>query len=479
MSIIQTLAADTISLILRYASIPTLDFESHDNRTTGVERVRPDLYYLGRVCRRWYDISRCTPSTWQNITIFIDAPHTRETLSISPLNTYLTRSAPLNVRVYLLRKLRIPPSLDLNERQSVEVLLNVLAEHFERIEVLVVETNQASSLPDFESLLSSAAVHRLRRVKSVVLRCNGDDSIIQPQTVRSLPSIDGRFVLNRTLTTISIDGKNMLAMLRSSNYRSESGVEDVFASMPMLEMISINNLTFRVDGYSDELVQSFFHDILPSLQRLATLTLDTFEPLDDGHSWVVKGDDFDPVHWLLPPRRSAQPGIPFVPTSLNHVIIKHTKQDSIEFILKQITHPRTLTLIHCYFTSPSPIHVPHCSKLVLVDIPTDYHRVIPKMIACWDGQHLELVNCPCVDDVLFTELSKEMLTHPTRRPWAHLTSLKIIHCPNFLAEHHVLLASFLEGRSRLLAAASSPSHFRPAGQLELVVMSLGTSPAHD
>ncbi|RXW25109.1 hypothetical protein EST38_g767 [Candolleomyces aberdarensis] len=338
--------------------------------------------------------------------MFVDTPHTVETISKSPLNIYLTRSATLTICVYLVRKEKIPPTLDLDERGSVEVLLSALEGHLERVEALVVETNQASSLPDFQSLLlRSGDAHRLRRLRNLVLRCNADDSILQPLSSSPLlPSIHGRIGVNTTLTTMYIDGRNLLAMLQAASSRGRSGVEDVFSSMPMLETFGVNHLTFRVDGYSDELIHHFFLTVLPSFPRLGTLALDTFEPINDGHPWLIQGPSSHGTLSSSPPHAVTS----LIPTSIPHLIIKRTNQSSIEFVLERITHPRTLILIHCYFTSPSPIHISNCSKLVFVDITTDFHRILPKMIANWDGQHLELVNCPCVDDDFWTGLMTEL-----------------------------------------------------------------------
>ncbi|RXW13573.1 hypothetical protein EST38_g12280 [Candolleomyces aberdarensis] len=69
------------------------------------------------------------------------AKHCRNALDLSS-QYYLTRSAPLTVCVYLVRKMKISPTLDFDERGSVEVLLSALEAHLERVEVLVVETNK-------------------------------------------------------------------------------------------------------------------------------------------------------------------------------------------------------------------------------------------------------------------------------------------------------------------------------------------------
>ncbi|RXW15548.1 hypothetical protein EST38_g10304 [Candolleomyces aberdarensis] len=404
---ILNLATEIITIILQYAVTPNIDFDSQVYLSGGVERVHRRLYYLGLVCRLWHRISCHTPSIWRHIVMYVDTLHTTETISTSPLTIYLNRSGTLTISVYLLRKKKIPHTLDLDERGSVEVLLSALEGHLERVEALVIETNQASSLPDLQSLLlRSGDDHRLTRLRNLVLRCNADDSILQPPSSSFLPpSIHGRVGANTTLTTVYIDGKNLLAMLRSSISRSRSGVEDVFSSMPMLETIGVNHLTFRVDGYSDELIHYFFLDVLPSFPRLDTLALDTFEPINDGHPWSIQGPTSNGALSPSPPSGSSQA----VTTSIPRLIIKRTDQDSIEFVLKRIIHPQTLTLIHCYFTSPSPIHISNCSKLVLVDIPTDFHGVIPKMIAHWDGQHLELVRCPCVDDDFWAGLITELI----------------------------------------------------------------------
>ncbi|KAJ2924841.1 hypothetical protein H1R20_g12267, partial [Candolleomyces eurysporus] len=406
---ILQLATDTITYILQYAVVPNIDFDPQVDLSGRVERVHPRLYYLGRVCRLWHNIACRTPSMWRHIPMYVDTPHTVESISTSPLNIYLTRSATLTICVYLLRKEKIPLTLDLNEFWSVEVLLSALEGHLERVEVLVVETNQASSLPDFQLLLlRSGDPHRLRRLRNLVLRCNADDSILLPPSSGSLlPSI-GRVGVNAVLTTIYIDGRNLLAMLRSSSLQSRSGVEDAFFSMPMLETFGINHLTFRVDGYSDDLIRHFFLDVLPSFPRLGTLALDTFEPINDGHPWLLQGPSFyDPLS-SSPPSGSPQPVTPLISASIPRLIIKRTNQSSIEFVLKQITHPRTLILIRCYFTSPSPIRISSYTRLTFVDMPTDFHQILPKMIAHWDGQHLELVNCPCVDNDFRTGLITEL-----------------------------------------------------------------------
>ncbi|RXW20541.1 hypothetical protein EST38_g5309 [Candolleomyces aberdarensis] len=406
---ILKLATETVTLIFQYAVTPNIDFDPQVHLSGHVEHGR--LHYLGRVCRLWHDILCRTPSVWRHITMYVDTPHTFETISTSPLNIYLTRSATLTICVYLLRKKKVPHSLDLGERMSVQVLLSALEGHLERVEALVVETNQASSLPDFQSLLlrSGDAHSRLSRLRNMMFRCNADDSILQSSSSSSLlPSIHGRFEVNPTLTTVYIDGRNLLAMLQSSVSLRESGVEDVFSSMPMLETFGVNHLTFRVDGYSDERIHHFFLNILPSFPRLKTLALNTFEPNDDGHPWSIQGHRSHGALSSSPPSGSSQAVTPLVSTSVPRLIIKCTDQDSIEFVLKRIGYPRTLILIHCYFTFPSPTHISNCPNLVLVDIPTDFHRILPKMIAHWNGQHLELVDCPCVDDDFWAGLITEL-----------------------------------------------------------------------
>jgi hypothetical protein len=43
-----------------------------------------------------------------------------------------------------------------------------------------------------------------------------------------------------------------------------------------------------------------------------------------------------------------------------------------------------------------------------MDIPTDYHRILPKLIAGWEGKHLDLVNCPCVEGDFWAAFMAEL-----------------------------------------------------------------------
>lgn len=413
---IHKLAADTISLIHEYPATPIINFDPKEDLSSHREQIWPKFHHLGYVCRRWDDISRLTPSVWRHITVFIDIPPTGRDLAASRLRTFLTRSTPLSVFVYLLRRTKTPQPLDCDERGSVEALMNILKGQWNRVEALVIETNQASSLPELQSLLVSSDAQP-RRWRTLVLTSHMYDSILQhPRGALPLP-MHGRFEARQMLTTVYIDGRNMLEMLRTSVYRGGTGAEDVFASMPMLETLVVNNLTVRVEGYSDELVQYFFLSLLPSFLRLTTLGLDAFEPPSQSSSSQPLG---------------SKP--PFLSTSIRRLIIKRANQHSIEFALKRITHPRDLVLIHCYFTTPSPIvHISHSSKLVLVDIPADAHRVLPKMINFWDGQHLELNNCPCIRSLEADRANEAQAFHAANPlpMLAHLISLKIIDCPNF------------------------------------------------
>ncbi|RXW15712.1 hypothetical protein EST38_g10142 [Candolleomyces aberdarensis] len=456
------LAPETIRQILQYALAPDADY--FDDPTAGhlelEGHVRPSAYYPGRVCRQWHNVAVSTPSLWTHIAAFVDTPHTVESLASSPLQTHLRLSFPLPISVYLRRKVKIPSGLDLEERDSVTALLHAVKDHFARVEALVIEANVASSLPNALDLLgdgSEISFQPLSKLRKLMLRCNADDSILQPlpsalppQPLRSLP-------LRQSLTTLYLDGRNLLEMLGSSRAgRNGLSVDskNVFSCMPMLEAIGVNNLTCSVDGFSEELIYYFFFGILPSFQRLSTLLLESL--------------DLEPPHYPALSSRNPQEVMlgavptPLVSLSLTRLIIKHTKRESIGFVLRCIARPHTIVLDGCFLSSPTPSSssspsallesVLRCSRLILANIASDFDRSLPGLIAQWDGECLELIRCMCLDDDFWTKLvqlsregkpgpedgrgrtseqTQERVQENHHEPFlGHLRSLKVIDCPN-------------------------------------------------
>ncbi|KAJ2913880.1 hypothetical protein MD484_g6546, partial [Candolleomyces efflorescens] len=349
---IEKLDHDTFLLILEYAMDLNVD-HLHDLQAYLSHRVEgefPSGQYLGCVSRMWRNVYISTPSLWTRIRYFVDAPdHTHELQQLR-LQTYLQRSYPLNIHLYLCRRRSIPQSLDFEEAELVEAALNGCSSHFERVEVLMVETNQASSLPRALSLLQSedGDFCQLPRLTKLIMNFNIDDAILSPHPSPIPLPISTLFPISRALTSLFVDGRNLLAMLRLSKSRMPgSGVGDAFTNMPMLEEMGVNNLTSRVDGFSDELVHHLLADILPSFRHLKTLA---FENLDPGVETLAAKNDL------------------VYPLSLPRVVVKRTSQPSIEFILKWF-HPQTLVLIDCSFVAPLPL--PSLSKLILIEIPDD------------------------------------------------------------------------------------------------------------
>jgi hypothetical protein len=219
-----------------------------------------------------------------------------------------------------------------------------------------------------------------------------------------------------------IDAKNLLSMLQSSITRISPEARDAFTTMPMLEALGVNNLTSCMAGFSVGLVNHFFLDILPSFPRLKSLALDHFEPVDD-RSGSIQGSS---VH-----HSSSEL---LIPLSLSRLIIKRASDRSVELALRRIS-PSTLILIRIDFNSP--ILLPSLSKLVLIDINTDFHRALPKTISRWNGNHLEMRSCPCVDNGFWDTLQQELVSQGDRtlteilaRPiLRRFKSLTVIDCP--------------------------------------------------
>jgi hypothetical protein len=306
--------------------------------------------------------------------------------------------------IYLCRKVKMPLTLDVSvlEQLSVKALLNTLNNHFERIETLAIETDVATSLPNALDLLGNGSEF-YRPVQSIlrrlVLRCNADDSILQP-----LPSYLPRqplisaLPLHQALTTLYIDGRNLLEMLRSSKSgrSGRPGSEMVFSCTPKLETIGINHLTRCVDGFSEELIHYFFIVILPSFQHLTTLALESIDFEQPQYPDLLSYDDLEVTLSTVPE--------PLVSLSLPCLVLKYTSRESIGFVLRCIRRPHTIVLDGCFLSSPTPppSSLPElflsCSKLVLANIPSDFDRSLPGLISQWDGEYLELISCPCIDD---------------------------------------------------------------------------------
>ncbi|RXW20275.1 hypothetical protein EST38_g5571 [Candolleomyces aberdarensis] len=486
------LAPETIRQILQYAT--ALDIDYFDDPTTGhLERegnVGSDASYLGRVCREWHDVAVSTPSLWTHITAFVDTPHTVESLASSPLQTHLRLSFPLPISVYLRRKVKIPSSLDLDEQHSVMTLLHAVKDHFARVEALVIEANTSSSLPNALDLLGDGSeIFRqpLSGLKTLALRCNADDSILQPLPNSLSPQPPHRSLpLRRSLTTLYLDGRNLLEMLRSSLAgRNGRGVdsENVFSCMPMLEAIGVNNLTCCVDGFSEELIHHFFLDILPSFQRLSTLLLERFDLEPPQYPYISSFNLEEVMPGTVP--------TPLVSLSLPRLIIKHTKRESIGFVLRCMARPHTIVLDGCFLSSPTPSSssfpsaplegVLSCSRLVLANLPCDFDRSLPGLIAQWDGEYLELIRCTCLGDDFWTELvrllspegkpgpddgrgrlpeqTRERTRDNQHEPFlGHLRSLKVIDCPNVHPDCLMIFLSQLR-RARSTTGGGSSSGF--------------------
>ncbi|KAJ2928196.1 hypothetical protein H1R20_g8908, partial [Candolleomyces eurysporus] len=403
---------------------------------------------------------------------FVDTLHTVESLASSPLQTHLQLSFPLPISIHLRRKVKLPSGLDLETQESVTILLHAVKDHFARVEALVIEENVASSLPNALDMLGDRSeIFRqpLPRLRVLALRCNADDSILQPLP-NSLPPqlLQRSFPLRRSLTTLYLDGRNLLKMLSSSlaGWNGQSvDSESVFGCMPMLEAIGVNNLTCCVDGFSEELIYHFFLNILPSFERLSTLLLESFDLGPPQHPASSSFASAEAIPDTVP--------TPHVSLSLPRLIIKHTKRESIGFVLRHVARPHTIVLDGCFLSSPIPSSssspsallktVLSCSRLVLANITCDVDQSLPGLIAQWDGEYLELIRCTCLDDDFWIELvrllslkgrpgsedshgripeqTQERTRGTQRGPFlGPLRSLKVIDCPYV---HPDSLISFL------------------------------------
>ncbi|KAJ2912939.1 hypothetical protein MD484_g7474, partial [Candolleomyces efflorescens] len=192
--------------------------------------------------------------------------------------------------------------------------------------------------------------------------------------------------------------------------------------MSTLEEIGINNLTYCVDGFSIELIRRFFFDILPSFSHLTTLGLVNFELTDDRRS--------------TPAQIQTTP-LPLPSLSLSRVIIKQTRNVSIDFVLG-CTHPNTLVLVDCYLSGP--LHLPTFSSLIVIDFSTDLDHALAQTIARWNGESFELCGCTCVDRSFWAALQRELSVSGHRmvvklqdeHDVGRFRSFKVVDCPKHL-----------------------------------------------
>ncbi|RXW23181.1 hypothetical protein EST38_g2662 [Candolleomyces aberdarensis] len=323
-----------------------------------------------------------------NIVAYVDAPGTEDGLqknSLDLFRTSLLLSRDLPISVFLIRRVQTTRTLEVEERESLHSLLSILSSHVHRVATLVIETNLSSSLPDAVHLLT-ANTSVLEQVKYLVLTSNHDDSIPSPhvQTTPFFPQSNGNVLTTRsysTLTTLSVDGRNIFPILHY----------DVVSAFSRLETLYINHLTYLVDGYFEERVYKLFETIAGiTLRFLNTLGFHDFE--------------------IPPPVTRDELGIsrpcPLLSFSIDRLVIKETNRESMAYILDCVTNPKELCLIGCYFNATAvsqssqsrfqdpagsvrlpTLRLPDCEQLTLVNTEAE-DEDLASIISQWNGQRL-------------------------------------------------------------------------------------------
>ncbi|KAJ2924325.1 hypothetical protein H1R20_g12769, partial [Candolleomyces eurysporus] len=405
--------ANILKIIFEHAAYAPIE-ESPENN------IRPRRPYLGQVCKAWDAIITNTPAFWASIVVYIDSnpTHTEERLANSPLKTYLSRSSPHHITVYLLRKVKVPHALDLKEKSAIHSILTALAPHSPRMSGLFIEANASSSLPSIPDLLSAHSGFVFENLKCLMATSNCDDSHILPLPLPlplSLPPIPAI-----SLTYLNIDGRNLFLSLNPPFH--------LLQHLSQLEGLCVNHLTPRVDGFSMALVDKLFDAIINTLFKLRTLGFDEFE---------------------MPPNATSLPSPdPLLPCSVHRLVIRSTASPSMQFIFQRVTHPDELGLIGCFFSEPKVL-LPKSARLVF-ERTVDFD-ILPDIILEWDGPTLEFHSCKSLNAFFLTKLLDRAVTRSTGR-LMNLRTLKFLNCPGLPAE---AIIEFLEYRKSMLRHAAA------------------------
>ncbi|KAJ3536832.1 hypothetical protein NMY22_g5860 [Coprinellus aureogranulatus] len=80
------------------------------------------------------------------------------------------------------------------------------------------------------------------------------------------------------LVDLRIDGYSLLILLKPEV------TFNLISAFPELQVLFITSLTYRVDGFTMDKINLFLLNVVPTLFKLTTLVLDTFEmPIQYGH----------------------------------------------------------------------------------------------------------------------------------------------------------------------------------------------------
>ncbi|RXW16655.1 hypothetical protein EST38_g9199 [Candolleomyces aberdarensis] len=340
--------ASILKIIFEHAAYTPINESPEDN-------IRPRRPYLGQVCKAWDAIIINTPLYWVSIVVYIDSnpTHTEDRLAESPLKTYLFRSSPHPVTIYLLRKVKVPHTLDLKEKSAIHSILTALAPHSHRISGLYIEANTSSSLPSVSDLLSADSGFFFKNLKCLMATSNCDDSHILPLPLPLPLSLPPLSVIS--LTYLNMDGRNLFLSLNPPCH--------LLQHLSQLESLCINHLTPRVDGFSMALVDKLFDAITNTLVKLRTLGFDEFEVPPNATS--------------LPPPDS------LLPCSVRRLVIRKTASPSMQYIFQRVTHSDELGLIGCFFSEPKVL-LPKSARLVL-ERTVDFD-LLPDIILEWTAQ---------------------------------------------------------------------------------------------
>ncbi|KAF6748869.1 hypothetical protein DFP72DRAFT_1144047 [Ephemerocybe angulata] len=395
---IQSLSPAVLAYILDDAS----SIESDCGGTASFIEV-PMLPYLGRVCRPWHNIIEQHPALSTSIVAYIDQSHdTPESIQASPAGTRLRRSRNLPISIYLVRKVRCPPALDIErrERSVVRAFLAALTIHAPRIKSLVIQADSASTLPAVSILLDHRQFPQLRRL---VLRCNGDDSMLMhPKRDGPRPQyiFDGIYPPS-SVTVLCVDGMNLMSLLHHER------ADEVLGSLVNVTTFAINNLTWRVDRFAEHIIWKLF-DVFASLSHLNRIEFDYFDM---------------PEPTVVPP-----PCQPVLPLPIQKLCIERTNTSSLKYILDCIS-PDDLVLDNCFFTSP--LKLPDCARLTIVRMAPSYSN-LPASLSVWNGLYLEIRSSTQFDDDFIRELEREHGESTYNRIlFSNLRHLRISDCPKF------------------------------------------------
>ena len=330
------------------------------------------------------------PVFWSRVLILIDANPT----PLLAIQSYLewTRDVPLDVNV--IRKPGAFDEDDPDEKARVKAVVDLLGSHVHRCRSLQFDVLYSSSLPspcrDFHG--------RAPELEKLELKCRVDDGGNNPPDTFE----PGTF-LCPVLQTLVIDARNF--MINAWTFINANSIK-----------ISRFSPSESVD-YDDSLS---FHGMLETLQeflKLRSLTLSDIDfDFSDGSAHI------------------------FPLSPLSSLTFEDLTVDTLqEFFDVTSVHTGSITITRCSidtFTNMS------CTQLTLGEIPAEEN--LTEFLKLWEGQDLQLDNCPSFDDSVLDMMSK---ADPLGVDFGatNMNELTISDCHNFSVE---ALKAMVDVRSR-------------------------------